>query len=175
MRLDVETGLDRPFAKALLAGELDLAVAAATEPDSPDLVTEEIARERWVVVGARTDERLARAQDLGALAGARWLLGRNMGALEAVIARTFLEAGLAAPDAMVRTTSAPFALQALAGGPWLSILPKTLAEQSPGLQMRDLGGPDWSTPLILMRRKSTRGPDLARMLADRISASCRAN
>jgi DNA-binding transcriptional LysR family regulator len=98
-----------------------------------------------------------------------------MGALEAVIARTFLEAGLAAPDAMVRTTSAPFALQALAGGPWLSILPKTLAEQSPGLQMRDLGGPDWSTPLILMRRKSTRGPDLARMLADRISASCRAN
>jgi LysR family transcriptional regulator, regulator of abg operon len=165
LRIDVTAGIDRQFSRALIAGEIDLAVAAAMEPEDSAVTGLHLADEPWCVVVGQNNPLAASAHTLADLDRARWLIGSNITLLESAIARDFAAAGLPPPEPAMTTTSVLFALNALATGDWCSILPSALIENDHRVQALPLADVRWSTPLVLMRRRSARPAGPAHLLA----------
>ncbi len=109
---------------------------------------------------------LERARSLADLAGARWLVGRNTAALDALIAMDFEQAGLTLPRPSLSTTSLPFAHEVLRQSDYLGILPQGLVQGWAGVAGRDLAGGRWVTPLHMVRRaRSTADPLIEELAA----------
>lgn len=153
LRLDVVSGIGRTFSRSLGEGAIDLAIASATEPPDPLILSETIGSEPWVVAGRCGHPALTRARGLPDLAGQRWLIGSNTATLDAAIAASFAAAGLSAPAPGTVTTSIAFAGMALRESDDLAVLPRNLVAATPGLLARMFAGCTWVTPLLLMRRR----------------------
>jgi len=153
IRIDIVSGIDRDFAKALDLGQIDFAVATHIElSDSPHL-TEIIDHEIWGVTGRLDHALLSKAKSLADLKNATWMIGRNTELLQDAIEAAFHEAGLAVPRPGIMTTSVLFALSSLPRNDHLAILPQSLCRMTTGLLWKDLSKEAWKTPVYLMRRR----------------------
>ncbi len=153
LRLDVVSGIGRTFSRDLREGAIDLAIASATEPPDPLVLSEVIGSAAWGVFGRDGHPALSAAQGLADLGGQRWLIGGNTATLDEAIAHSFAGAGMKPPAPGTTTTSIVYALMALRECDDLAILPGSLARMAPGLMFRQFPGCDWETPLLLMRRR----------------------
>lgn len=171
VRIDVESGIDKDFVAALHRGEIDVAISSQTAEQSDSVLLEQLAVEKWGVAGCKDNPLLSRAANIGDLAKARWILGRNTALLDDQVGETFASAGLAPPQPGIMTTSVLFTLHALGCSPYVAILPQSLCEDMPGLQWRDLGGEAWTTPIYLMRRKRSLIDDLMRALLHELGSN----
>ncbi len=168
LRLDVVSGIGRTFSRSLGEGAIDLAIASATEPPDPLILSDVIGSEPWVVAGRCGHPALTEAQGLGDLAGQRWLIGSNTATLDSDIAASFAGAGVPAPAPGTVTTSLVFAGMALRESDDLAILPRNLVAATPGLMARTLPGCNWTTPLLLMRRRRGHVDPLLADVIDRL-------
>ncbi len=164
VRIDVESGIDREFVARLHRGEIDLAISSQTAEQTDNVLLEQLAEEKWGVAGSFGNPLLTAARTLADLAAARWIIGRNTAMLDAQIAESFANAGIAPPRPGLMTTSVLFTLQALRQSQCLAILPQSLCEDAPDLQWRDLGHGAWLTPIYLMRRKRALIDDLTKAM-----------
>lgn len=169
VKLEVESGLEAQFSRLLLAGALDLAVAASAEPPDPLIIAKTVGREHWVVAGRQGHPLLADAAVLADLPRARWLWGPKPAGLEAAVAASFKAADMLAPGTETRTTSLIYAMTVIPHEDLLSILPQSIVAGWPGVMHRDLGGETWSTELILMRRRRAALSRLELALIDAIA------
>lgn len=178
LRVDVATGLRRELLGQLERGLLDLAVCLDIERQhSPALVREVLCSDEYAVfAGARNP--LGRRDDLTAadLAGRPWLLGRNLGDVAAAWAAAWDRARLPPPTPVIETTSLEFCRQALATGPYLTILPRGLVAgdvNARRLQVIPVVEFAWERPIALyVRRATPRTPALRAIIAAlRVAAS----
>lgn len=170
LKIDVLGGLELQFTRALLSGQIDLAVAASMEPADPLVGVQPAGRERWVVVGREGHPLLAGAAGLADLAGAKWLWGPKPEPLERAIDVSFKAAGLPRPSTDMTTTSVTYAMNICAREDFITILPAALIENWPGVISRDLGGDAWGTDLFLMRRRRAGSSSLEAALIAHILA-----
>lgn len=169
VHIDVVAGIDRDFRAQLLEGKIDLAFASdlnREEVDDRFLQHRPCGSETWLIAGREGHPMLERARSLADLAGARWLVGRNTAALDALIAMDFEQAGLTLPRPSLSTTSLPFAHEVLRQSDYLGILPQGLVQGWAGVAGRDLVGGRWVTPLHMVRRaRSTADPLIEELAA----------
>lgn len=169
VRLDVQSGLEMQFTRSLLSGELDLAVAASVEPPDSLVSAQVVGQERWVVAGCAGHVLLETAEELRDLRGAKWLWGPKPGLLEAAIERSFKAVGVPSPVSETTTTSLTYAMNIIARETLLCILPRSIVAEWPGVIYRDLGDGDWSTDLILMKRRRAAPSRLELSLIEQIA------
>ncbi|KRB40183.1 MAG: LysR family transcriptional regulator [Pseudomonadota bacterium] len=169
VRLDVQSGLEMQFTRSLLAGELDLAVAASVEPPDPLVSAQVIGQERWVIAGCAGHTLLEPAVRLTDLEGAKWLWGPKAGVLETTIEQAFKACGMASPVSETTTTSLVYAMNIIARETLLCILPRSIVAEWPGVIYRDLGDEGWSTDLILMKRRRAAPSRLELTLIEQIA------
>jgi LysR family transcriptional regulator of abg operon len=172
VRIDVESGIDREFVARLHRGEIDVAISSQTAEQTDSVLLEQLAAENWGVTGNASNALLSNARNLADLADARWIIGRNTALLDAQIAESFGNAGMAPPRPGIMTTSVLFTLQALRRSPCLAILPQSCARICPICNGVILGHGAWITPIFLMRRKRALIDDLIRALLQELG--CRA-
>lgn len=171
LRVDVATGLRRELLAQLERGQLDLAVCLDIERQhSPALVREVLCHDEYAVfAGARNP--LGRRDDLSAsdLAGRPWLLGRNLGDVAAAWQAAWDRARLPPPTPVIETTSLEFCRQALAAGPYLTVLPRGLVASDVAarrLQVIPVVEFAWERPIALyVRRATPRTPMLRAIIA----------
>jgi DNA-binding transcriptional LysR family regulator len=159
--LHVLAGTQERMSEDLIRGELDLFVALRqVDRIDPLIRVEELGQVDYVVVAGATHPLSGRGPiSLDQLGAARWLIGANMGAVEANITESFRAAGVAPPRPEIETTSVIFTIATLEGGQHLAILPEMLvtrAIQEGRLIKLDINAPTWSRPLIVGTR--VRGP-----------------
>lgn len=153
IRVTVDAGLEHHFTRKLLAGDLDLAVAASYEAAGSGLAVEEIAEETWLVAGRVGNPLIDRAASLGDLITAEWIYGEVPRALQLRIDHSFALAGLDPPRPAVATGSLQFALSLLARSDLVAILPDAIVAEHRQLRGRDFEEARWRTPLVVMRRR----------------------
>jgi len=177
VRLKVMAGIQQMMVDDLLFGRLD-AFVAIRQVERPDpLVREDVLGRVRYVVAAGADHPLAGVKGLSIrdLDGARWVSGSHLGAVEEQVEASFRASGYGLPEAEVETTSVLFALDMLAGGRHLAILPEMLissATASGRLVALDLDTRGWSRPLILATRaRSQRTPLLDTLIAALVEAT----
>lgn len=171
LRLEVATGLRRELLGQLERGLLDLAVCLDIERQhAAALVREVLCHDEYAVfAGARNP--LGRRDDLTVadLAGHPWLLGRNLGDVAAAWAAAWDRARRPPPTPVIETTSLEFCRQALATGPYLTILPRGLVAgdvNARRLQVIPVAEFAWERPIALyMRRSTPRTPALRAIIA----------
>lgn len=145
---------------------LDLAVCLDIERHhSPALVREALCHDEYAVfAGARNP--LGRRDDLEAadLADRPWLLGRNLGDVAAAWQAAWDRARRPPPVPTIETTSLEFCRQALATGPYLTVLPRGLVADDVAarrLQVIPVAEFAWERPIArYVRRTSLRKPGL---------------
>jgi len=160
LRVDIATGLRRDLLGQLERGQLDLAVCLDIERQhSAALVREVLCHDEYAVfAGARNP--LGRRDDLTAadLADRPWLLGRNLGDVAGAWAAVWERARLRPPVPVIETTSIEFCRQALASGPYLTILPRGLVAgdvNARRLQVIPVVEFAWERPIALYLRRAT--------------------
>lgn len=179
LRVDVATGLRRELLAQLEGGQLDLAVCLDIERrHSPALLREVLCDDEYAVfAGARNP--LGRRDDLTAadLAERPWLLGRNLGDVAAAWQAAWDRARLRPPPPVIETTSLEFCRQALATGPYLTVLPRGLVAADVAarrLQVIPVAEFAWERPIALyLRRATPRTASLRAIIASlRAAARC---
>lgn len=153
LRLRVEPGVEADFVRQLLAGDLDAAITASVSNVDPHIIATEVGQERWVVVGRKENQRLNAARSIADLAGADWIFGKLPDGLDSRVDRHFSDAGISPIQPKIATHSILFGMSALVVSDMLAILPQSMVVASAQLQGRDLADGQWTTPLILMRRR----------------------
>lgn len=153
LRMQVEPGVEAQFVRQLLAGDLDAAITASVSGLDPHIMATELGEERWVVVGRRENRLLREARTIADLGGADWIFGKLPDGLDARVDQHFLDAGLQPIQPRIATTSILFGMSALLVSDMLAILPRSMVIASSQLLARDLADGQWTTPLILMRRR----------------------
>lgn len=179
LRVDVATGLRRELLAQLEGGQLDLAVCLDIERrHSPALVREVLCHDEYAVfAGARNP--LGRRDDLTAadLADRPWLLGRNLGDVAAAWQSAWDRARLPPPSPVIETTSLEFCRQALATGPYLTVLPRGLvASDVAARRLQVIPVPEfaWERPIALyVRRAMPRTASLRAIIASLRTAARR--
>ncbi|MGY6638072.1 MAG: LysR family transcriptional regulator [Erythrobacter sp.] len=169
--LQIFAGLQETMAEDLTLGKLDAFVALRqTDRSNPLILEEELGLMRYSVV-AGAGHPLARAArvSLDCLAGARWVLGANLGAVDESIHESFRAAGVSRLRPEMETTSVLFTLAVLDAGRHLSILPEMLVKRDlrAGRLVRlDIDTAPWIRPLIVATRlRSPRRPDVTTFIA----------
>lgn len=153
LRIDIETGTDKDFTTSLHRGEVDFAISGQLGGSVDSILLDQLLVEQWGVVGCAKNEVLAEAKNLSDLAGQRWIFGRNTQHLDASIAETFIDNGMAAPRPRIVTTQGLAVLNALRGSDYLAIMPQSMCAADESLRWRDLSDGHWKAPLFLMRRR----------------------
>lgn len=165
IKLRILAGLQQSMAEDLMLGKLDMFVALRqNDRPNPLIHEEELGPVHYRVVAGQAHPLAGKSQrqgrlPLARLADARWVLGANIGAVDASIDAAFRTAGLPPPQPAMETTSVLFTLAALDGGQHLSILPEMLVApdlRSGRLVRIDIDAAPWSRPLIVATR--VRGP-----------------
>lgn len=164
LRVIVLTGLRSSLVADVAVGRLDLCVCLDTEPArEPGLVREALGTQSYGVV-ANANHPLARRRrraTAAELAACDWILGTQLGAVEAGWRDAFLAAGRPVPIPSLRTSSLEFCRNALRSGLRLSVLPLQLVEDElERKELRLLAAPGfrWQRPLALYRRRGVRVP-----------------
>ncbi len=153
LRMRVEPGVEADFVRQLLAGDLDAAITASISHPDPQIMATRVGEERWVVVGRKENRLLQQAKTIADLAGADWIFGKLPDGLDARVDQHFTEAGIDPIQPRIATHSILFGMSALVVSDMLAILPQSMVVASAQLLGRDLAGGQWTTPLILMRRR----------------------
>lgn len=178
LRVDVATGLRRELLAQLEGGQLDLAVCLDIERrHSPGLVREVLCQDEYAVfAGARNP--LGRRDDMTAadLAERPWLLGRNLGDVAAAWQSAWDRARLRPPTPVIETTSLEFCRQALAAGPYLTVLPRGLVASDVAarrLQVIPVAEFAWERPIALYLRRATPRSAALRAIISSLRAAAR--
>lgn len=150
-------GVQEKMSEQLILGALDLYVALRQVDRTDPLIREEELGSIDYILVAGASHPLARRRrvPLADLAGARWLVGANLGAIEGIIEESFRSVGAPLFRAEIETTSVLFTLGVLDGGRHLAILPEMLVARdlaSGRLVRIDVEAPTWSRPLIVGTR-----------------------
>ena len=167
LTLQILAGLQETMAEALVLGKLDMFVALRQVDRPHPLIQEELlGRIRYCVI-AGAGHPLASGGQPGFddLSLSRWVLGANIGAVDASIDASFRAAGLPPLRPDMETTSVLFTLAILDGGRHLTILPEMLVarEIKSGRFVRiDVDTEAWTRPLIVATR--VRGPKPAEVM-----------
>jgi len=170
-------GLQETMAEDLMLGKLDLFVALRQVDRSHPLIHEEtLGMMRYCVIAGAAHPLAGHPLagrplvsggriDLESLSQSRWVLGANIGVVDACIDDSFRAAGLPPLQPDMETTSVLFTLAILDGGQHLTILPETLVSrelQSGRLVRLDVDTQAWTRPLIVATR--VRGPKPAEVM-----------
>jgi LysR family carnitine catabolism transcriptional activator len=164
LQVIVLTGLRNSLVADVAVGRLDLCICLDTEPASePGLVRESLGMQSYGVV-ANANHPLARRRrrvTAADLAACEWILGTQLGAVEAGWRHAFQAAGQRVPLPTLHTSSLEFCRNALRSGLRLSVLPLQLVEdelERNELRLLTAPGFRWQRPLALYRRRGVRVP-----------------
>lgn len=164
LRIDIESGIDVDFSRALSLGQIDIAIATNSDQATQNHLYEVIDHEVWGVAGRMDHPVLSGATSISELESVDWIIGRNTDMLREAIDHSFLTAGRPPPRPGIMTTSVLYALSALENSEKLAILPRSLCVRNPNLLWKDLSQGQWETPIYLMRRRQAHLAPLARQL-----------
>lgn len=153
LRIDIESGTDKDFVTSLHRGDIDLAISGQLGGAVDSILLDQLLVEQWGVVGCATNAVLAGATKLSDLAGQRWIFGRNTPHLDAAIAESFIDNGMAAPRPRIVTTQGLAVLNVLRFSDYLAIMPRSMCASDDSLLWRDLSDGAWKAPIFLMRRR----------------------
>jgi LysR family transcriptional regulator, regulator of abg operon len=155
LAVDIVGGDDFDFMRAILAGEMDLAVCIQHLAVDPMIHARQIGMEEWLVVARDGHPLLSVATSLKDLANARWMVGRSSDVLFGPVARDFRASGFDVPSTGMFSTLVRFSFEALRQSDVIYIMPKTFAMNEPGIMARRLAPSPWLTPLAIFTRRSS--------------------
>lgn len=169
--VDVIAGLRRELLPQLEQGLLDIVVCLDIEPQHAATLAREILCHDEYAVFAGARNPLGRRDDVQAaeLADRPWILGRNLGDVGEAWRAAWTRARREPPVPLVETTSLEFCRQALARGPYLTILPRGLVAVDVAarrLQVIPVAEFAWERPISLYTHRSvTRSKQLRDFMA----------
>lgn len=178
VRVDVATGLRRELLAQLEDGQLDLAVCLDIEHRHSSALQREVLCHDEYAVFAGARNPLGRRDDLTAadLVDRPWLLGRNLGDVAAAWQSAWDRARLRPPSPVIETTSLEFCRQALATGPYLTVLPRGLVASDVAarrLQVIPVAEFAWERPIALYLRRATPRTAALRAIIPSLRAAAR--
>lgn len=163
LRVSVLTGLRQQLLEELAAGRLDLCVCVDTESSNAKGLHREALGQQTYGVIANANHPWCRKRSVTArdLARSEWILGSNLGAVEAAWRESFTQASLTPPEPTLVTSSLEFCRNALRSSERLSVLPLALVEADldrGDLRVLAVPGFHWQRPLALYRRRGAKPP-----------------
>ncbi len=161
LRVNIITGLRQQLLEELAAGRLDLCVCVDTDTSAAKGLQREALGQQAYGVIANGNHPLCRKRSLTArdLLRSEWILGSNLGFVEAAWREAFSQAGLVPPTPTLVTSSLEFCRNTLRSSTRLSVLPLALVEADldrGDLRVLAVPGFHWERPLALYRRRGSK-------------------
>jgi DNA-binding transcriptional LysR family regulator len=161
----------------LLARKIDLALLHLVHPPDEDLMDAEILMQDPHVVVAGAHNPLARRRriSLAQLTDEPWVLPLSDQPYSTVVQEAFRAHGIAMPQAVV-TSTLPLRTALLAGGPFLSMVPRVVVQFPPKnrlLKVLPIDLPGTARPLALVTLKNRTLNPFAHRFADHARAAAK--